>query len=95
MLLFGGVLFSALTLNRILSCSYGFVEFEDNRDADDAVYELNGKDLCGERVIVEHARGPRRDRDSYGGGYWGGGRSKCHLLHHILFPPSLQGEVPV
>lgn len=45
--------------------SYGFVEFEDSRDADDAVYELNGKDLCGERVIVEHARGPRRDRDGY------------------------------
>uniref|UniRef100_G1MU39 RRM domain-containing protein n=1 Tax=Meleagris gallopavo TaxID=9103 RepID=G1MU39_MELGA len=39
---------------------YGFVEFDDLRDADDAVYELNGKDLCGERVIVEHARGPRR-----------------------------------
>ncbi|MEQ2276626.1 hypothetical protein XENORESO_000029 [Xenotaenia resolanae] len=58
-----------------LKNGYGFVEFEDNRDADDAVYELNGKELCGERVIVEHARGPRRDRDSYGGGYWGGGRS--------------------
>uniref|UniRef100_A0A3Q1G6A1 Serine and arginine rich splicing factor 6 n=1 Tax=Acanthochromis polyacanthus TaxID=80966 RepID=A0A3Q1G6A1_9TELE len=60
-----------------LKNGYGFVEFEDNRDADDAVYELNGKELCGERVIVEHARGPRRDRDGYGGGYWGGGRSKC------------------
>ncbi|TMS16912.1 hypothetical protein E3U43_014205 [Larimichthys crocea] len=58
-----------------LKNGYGFVEFEDNRDADDAVYELNGKELCGERVIVEHARGPRRDRDGYGGGYWGGGRS--------------------
>lgn len=46
---------------------YGFVEFDDLRDADDAVYELNGKDLCGERVIVEHARGPRRD-SSYGSG---------------------------
>ncbi|XP_048877790.1 serine and arginine rich splicing factor 6b isoform X3 [Brienomyrus brachyistius] len=52
-----------------LKNGYGFVEFEDTRDADDAVYELNGKDLCGERVIVEHARGPRRDRDGYGGGY--------------------------
>nr|XP_057941151.1 serine/arginine-rich splicing factor 6-like [Doryrhamphus excisus] len=51
-----------------LKNGYGFVEFEDNRDADDAVYELNGKELCGERVIVEHARGPRRDRDSYSGG---------------------------
>ncbi|XP_007464810.1 serine/arginine-rich splicing factor 6 isoform X2 [Vulpes vulpes] len=48
-----------------LKNGYGFVEFEDSRDADDAVYELNGKELCGERVIVEHARGPRRDRDGY------------------------------
>uniref|UniRef100_A0A667XJI1 Serine and arginine rich splicing factor 6b n=1 Tax=Myripristis murdjan TaxID=586833 RepID=A0A667XJI1_9TELE len=62
-----------------LKNGYGFVEFEDNRDADDAVYELNGKELCGERVIVEHARGPRRDRDGYGGGYGGGGRSKSGL----------------
>ncbi|KAK9404707.1 serine/arginine-rich splicing factor 6 [Crotalus adamanteus] len=58
-----------------LKNGYGFVEFEDSRDAEDAVYELNGKDLCGERVVVEHARGPRRDRDGYsyssrsGGGY--------------------------
>ncbi|XP_030624142.1 serine and arginine rich splicing factor 6a isoform X3 [Chanos chanos] len=50
-----------------LKNGYGFVEFEDTRDADDAVYELNGKELCGERVMVEHARGPRRDRDGYGG----------------------------
>lgn len=26
-----------------------FQEFDDYRDADDAVYELNGKELCGER----------------------------------------------
>lgn len=39
-----------------LKNGYGFVEFEDSRDADDAVYELNSKELCGERVIVEHAR---------------------------------------
>lgn len=50
------------------------MEFEDSRDADDAVYELNGKELCGERVIVEHARGPRRDRD----GYSYGSRSESH-----------------
>uniref|UniRef100_A0A8C6ZT98 Serine and arginine rich splicing factor 4 n=1 Tax=Nothoprocta perdicaria TaxID=30464 RepID=A0A8C6ZT98_NOTPE len=58
-----------------LKNGYGFVEFDDLRDADDAVYELNGKDLCGERVIVEHARGPRgvfgrrveqSGRDKYG-----------------------------
>uniref|UniRef100_A0A8C1QUA4 Serine and arginine rich splicing factor 6a n=1 Tax=Cyprinus carpio TaxID=7962 RepID=A0A8C1QUA4_CYPCA len=56
-----------------LKNGYGFVEFEDTRDADDAVYELNGKELCGERVMVEHARGPRRDRDRGGGGGGGGG----------------------
>lgn len=75
-----------------LKNGYGFVEFEDNRDADDAVYELNGKDLCGEPVIVEHARGPRRDRDGYGGGYWGGGRSKCRLFQHTPSSPIHLGQ---
>jgi arginine/serine-rich splicing factor 4/5/6 len=44
----------------MLKNGYGFVEFDDPRDADDAVYELNGKDLLGDRIIVEHARGPSR-----------------------------------
>jgi len=46
----------------LIKQGFGFVEFDDHRDADDAVYELNGKDLMGERVSVEHARGTRRDR---------------------------------
>uniref|UniRef100_A0A3P8VR37 Serine and arginine rich splicing factor 4 n=1 Tax=Cynoglossus semilaevis TaxID=244447 RepID=A0A3P8VR37_CYNSE len=54
-----------------LKNGYGFVEFDDPRDADDAVYDLNGKELCGERVIVEHTKGPRGG----GGGGGGGGRS--------------------
>jgi arginine/serine-rich splicing factor 4/5/6 len=61
----------------MLKNGYGFVEFDDYRDADDAVYELNGKDLCGERVSVEHARGPRSDdsfRDRGFRGRRGGGR---------------------
>lgn len=33
----------------LLKNGYGFVEFDDYRDADDAVYELNGKELSGER----------------------------------------------
>uniref|UniRef100_A0A3B5R4M6 Serine and arginine rich splicing factor 6b n=1 Tax=Xiphophorus maculatus TaxID=8083 RepID=A0A3B5R4M6_XIPMA len=75
-----------------LKNGYGFVEFEDNRDADDAVYELNGKDLCGERVIVEHARGPRRDRDSYGGGYWGGGSSSRSRSGRDKYGPPVRTE---
>ncbi|XP_066558687.1 serine/arginine-rich splicing factor 6 isoform X2 [Amia ocellicauda] len=74
-----------------LKNGYGFVEFEDTRDADDAVYELNGKELCGERVIVEHARGPRRDRDGYGGGY--GGRIANHDEKLTgSFPPLFEGS---
>ena len=30
---------------------YGFVDFEDYRDADDAVHDLNGKDLLGSRYV--------------------------------------------
>lgn len=33
-----------------------FQEFDDSRDADDAVYDLNGRDMMGERVIVEPSR---------------------------------------
>ncbi|XP_025254616.1 serine/arginine-rich splicing factor 6 isoform X1 [Theropithecus gelada] len=73
---------------------YGFVEFEDSRDADDAVYELNGKELCGERVIVEHARGPRRDRDgySYGSRSGGGGYSSRRTSGRDKYGPPVRTE---
>lgn len=47
---------------------FGFCEFEDDRDADDAVYECNGKNLLGFRITVEHATGMRRDSDGRRGG---------------------------
>ncbi|XP_031419855.1 serine/arginine-rich splicing factor 7 isoform X2 [Clupea harengus] len=42
---------------------FAFVEFEDTRDAEDAVRSLDGKVLCGSRVRVELSTGmPRRSR---------------------------------
>jgi len=46
------------------------VEFDDYRDADDAIADLNGKELMGESVALELARGKRVG----GGGGRGGGR---------------------
>ncbi|KAK3101345.1 hypothetical protein FSP39_002873 [Pinctada imbricata] len=40
---------------------YGFVDFEDRRDAEDALRYENGRDICGSSIIVEWAKGnPRR-----------------------------------
>ncbi|KYM96312.1 Serine-arginine protein 55 [Cyphomyrmex costatus] len=58
--------FSEATVGSVMSSSR--MEFDDYRDADDAVYELNGKELLGERVAVEIARGVsgRRGDRGYG-----------------------------
>jgi len=62
-----------------LKAGYAFIEFEDARDADDAVHEMDNRPIDGERVIVEHAKGDRggrrndRDRD-----YGGRGRDRDH-----------------
>jgi len=62
-----------------LKYGYAFIEFEDSRDADDAVREMDNRTLDGERIIVEHARGSARggDRDrERGGGDRGGDRDR-------------------
>ena len=35
---------------------YGFAEFEDEKDAEDAVHEMHGKKLHGNRIVVELAK---------------------------------------
>merc|ERR1712142_147097 len=52
-----------------LKPGYGFVDFEDLRDAEDAVRDLDGKRMCGEKVDIQHAKGPghkARDRGDSG-----------------------------
>ena len=52
---------------------FAFTVFEDERDAQDAVKEMNGQKLRGDRVKLEFAKGERRgsDRDRFevGSGY--------------------------
>ncbi|KAI8809132.1 hypothetical protein BJ742DRAFT_806441 [Cladochytrium replicatum] len=43
---------------RLLS-GFGFVEFDDKRDARDCIEKLDGSKLMGERIQVEQARGER------------------------------------
>ncbi|CAI5441624.1 unnamed protein product [Caenorhabditis angaria] len=57
----------------LLKNGFGFVEFDDKRDAEDAVYDLNGKELNGERVILDYSK-PRGG----GTGGRGGGRAGAY-----------------
>ncbi|CAL4902790.1 unnamed protein product [Urochloa decumbens] len=43
-----------------LKRDFGFVEFSDPRDAEDARYDLDGRKFDGSRIIVEFARGVPR-----------------------------------
>ncbi|XP_011654929.1 serine/arginine-rich splicing factor RS2Z32 isoform X1 [Cucumis sativus] len=66
---------------------YAFVEFSDPRDADDARYSLNGRDVHGSRIIVEIAkgvpRGPGGSREYLGRGPPGTGRCfNCGIDGH-------------
>ena len=48
------------------SKGFGFVEMSDIKEAQNAIKELNGKDLSGRSIVVNQAR-PQEDRSSGGG----------------------------
>ncbi|KAJ3140908.1 hypothetical protein HK100_008272 [Physocladia obscura] len=54
---------SRLDVKRGASFNFAFVEFEDKRDAEDAIRDTDGMDLpdFGARLVVEWAKGGRRD----------------------------------
>ena len=41
---------------------FAFIEFEDPRDADDAVRAMDGTTICGVRARVEHSSGKIRPK---------------------------------
>ncbi len=41
-----------LIFSIIFIFSYAFVDFREFRDADDAVHDLNGKELMGVRFVI-------------------------------------------
>ncbi|XP_050442447.1 serine/arginine-rich splicing factor 1 [Adelges cooleyi] len=73
---FGKVLFVDLKNQR--GPPFAFVEFDDPRDAEDAVHARDGYDYDGYRLRVEFPRGngPHRGGGSGGGGSGGGGYSR-------------------
>ncbi|KAL4557838.1 hypothetical protein LXL04_036032 [Taraxacum kok-saghyz] len=78
---------------------FAFVDFSDSRDADDARYSLNGRDVDGSRIVVEFVKGaPRgggggRDRDGGGGG--GGSREFTSPLFSQQFPVNSMRSISV
>jgi len=71
---FGTVLSAEVISDRDTGRSkgFGFVEMENDSEAEAAISALNGKESGGRRLTVNEAR-PREDRGGGGGGYRGGG----------------------
>jgi RNA recognition motif-containing protein len=71
---FGQVTSANVIMDRLTGRSrgFGFVEMENNAEADKAIAALNGKDVEGRALKVSEAQ-PREDKPRGGGGFGGGG----------------------
>uniref|UniRef100_A0ACD5WQJ6 Uncharacterized protein n=2 Tax=Avena sativa TaxID=4498 RepID=A0ACD5WQJ6_AVESA len=68
---------------------FAFVEFEDPRDAEDAIHGRDGYNFDGNRLRVELAHGGRANSsslpNSYGGGGGGGGGRRGGVSRHTEY----------
>ncbi|XP_057315749.1 uncharacterized protein LOC130656830 [Hydractinia symbiolongicarpus] len=68
-----------------LKKNFGFIQFEDRRDAEEAIRKENNRTLLGSRMTVEWAKGSIGDKSRGGGG--GAGFRKPHSS-----PPRFTGR---
>ncbi len=76
---FGNIVSARVVMDRMTGRSkgFGFVEIEDDGQADEAVNKMNGQTIGGRPVRVSEAKPqedrPRREGSGGGGGGYGGG----------------------
>ena len=82
-----------------LKNGFGFVEFDSVRDADEAVYSCDGKDLLGERVLVELAKGGssygRRSSPPVSASFRSGYRGYYYSRGYAKYGPPVRTEFRV
>ena len=44
-----------------LKKGYAFIEFDDYHHADEAIHEMNGRRILGQKIVVQAAHGKRRE----------------------------------
>ena len=62
---FGKVVSAVIIMDKFSNRSkgFGFVELDSKEEADAAVAKLNGSELDGRKITVDHARPPREKSD--------------------------------
>nr|XP_022345148.1 serine/arginine-rich splicing factor 7-like isoform X4 [Crassostrea virginica] len=61
--------------------AYGFVDYEDRRDAEDALKYENGREICGSSIRVEWAKGNPRRPYAASSNRGGGMYDECYRCH--------------